>query len=78
MLEHDPLTGDQLALVACAIRHPGFPPKPEYLPDCERLVERGWLDRKLIDGHVTFWLSRRGEAALELGVALDEAKGAVN
>ena len=34
--------------------------------------------RKLIEGQVTFWLSDRGVTALELGIPLEEAKGAVN
>ena len=52
--------------VACSICHPGFPPKPQYLADCHRLMERGWLDRKLIAGYVTFWLSEQSAKALEL------------
>jgi hypothetical protein len=74
----DELTQDQLGLIACAIRHPGFPPKPEYLPDCERLVTRGWLDRQLTDEFVTFRLSRAGVMALELGGAVDEATASTN
>jgi hypothetical protein len=77
-MEHEPLTENEQGLVACAIRHPGFPPKPEYLADCERLVERGWLERKLIGGYVTFWLSAEGELALELGVPLSDAKASSN
>ena len=72
------LTEDELGLVACAIRHPGFPAKPEYLPECEHLRERGWLDRKLIAGEVTWWLSSRGVLALELGVPMGDAKAAQN
>ena len=34
----------------------------------------GWLDRKLIEGDVTFWLSDRGVTVLELGVPLAEAQ----
>ena len=49
-----------------------------YLADCERLVERGWLDRKLIHGYVTFWLSENGVKALELDAALNEAMEATN
>jgi hypothetical protein len=60
------LTDDQMGLVACAIRHPGFPPKPEYLPDCVRLVERGWLDRRMLEGYATFWLAAEGAKALEV------------
>ena len=51
-MEHEPLTEEEKGLVACAIQHPGFPPQAEYLPACERLVDRGWLDRKLIGGYV--------------------------
>ena len=39
---------------------------------------RGWLDRKLIEGYVTFSLSDRGVTALELGVPLAEAQEAMN
>ena len=38
----------------------------------------GWLDRKLIEGYATFWLSDRGVTALELGVPLAEAQEAMN
>ena|SRR5436190_9554250 len=72
------LTEDEKGLIACAIRHPGFPPKPEYLADCHRLTERGWLDRKLIHAYVTFWLSDKGAKALELDGALNQAMEATN
>lgn len=73
-----PLTEDEKGLVACAIRHPGFPPKPEYLPDCERLVGRGWLDRKMIRGKATYWLSQRGVTALEVDGLMELEPGQVN
>jgi len=65
-MEREPLTEDEQGLVACAIRHPGFPVKLQYLGDCHRLVERGWLQRKSIDGQLTYWLSAQGAKALEL------------
>ncbi|HXV51982.1 MAG TPA: hypothetical protein VD765_02045 [Solirubrobacterales bacterium] len=74
----DELTEDQKELVATAIRYGPFPPRPEYLPDCHRLHERGWFDIGLTDDHVFFSLSTQGEAALELGVPLAEAREAMN
>ena len=62
----DELSEDEKGLVACAIAHPGFPPKPEYLPDCERLRERGWLDRRMVDSLATYWLSEAGATAFEM------------
>ena len=72
------LTEDEKALVATAILYGTFPPKPQYLADAHRLFERGWLDRKLLAGELTFSLSARGVQALELGVPLGEAKEATN
>lgn len=77
-MKHESLTEDELGLVACAIQHPRFPVKPEYLPDAERLVQRGWLTRELVGGEVTFGLSQQGVTALELGVPLDDARAARN
>ena len=37
----DELTEDQKGLIATAIRYGQFPPKPEHLPDCHWLMERG-------------------------------------
>ena len=71
-------TQDELGLIACAIRHPGFPPKPEYLPDCERLVSRGWLERRLTEEHATFYLSAQGAKALELNGVIHEAQASTN
>lgn len=74
----DQLTEDELGLVATAIRFGPFPPRPEYLADCHRLHERGWFDRQSTDENVVFGLSQAGVTALELGVPLAEARGAVN
>ena len=72
------LTEDEKGLVATAIRYGPFPPRPEFLPDCERLTERGWFDRSLTAGHVVFALSAAGVTALELGIPLGEALEAMN
>jgi hypothetical protein len=77
-MEHDELTDDEKGLIATAIFYGPFPPKPEYLPECHRLYERGWFDIGLTDEHVVFSLIQTGVTALELGLALDDAKGAVN
>ena len=61
-MERKPLTEDEKALVATAILYGPFPPKPQYLADCHHLYERGWLDRKLLGGELTFSLSDRGVA----------------
>ena len=74
----DELTEDQKGLIATAIRYGQFPPKPEHLPDCHWLMERGWFDRSVTDEHVVFGLSDRGVTALELGVPLAEAQEAMN
>ena len=72
------LTDDEKGLVATAIRHGPFPPKPDYLPQCHRLYERGWFDLRLSDEQVLFELSNSGFTALELGVPLGEAWEAMN
>ena len=72
------LSEDERGLVATAILHGRFPPKPEYLPACHRLYKRGWFDLEIVDDLVTFDLSERGVQALELGVPLDEAKHSLN
>lgn len=78
-MDHDELTEDQKALVACAIQHPaGFPVRPEYLADAHLLMERGWLDRQSIGDQLVWSLSDRGVTALELGVPLGDAKAAMN
>jgi hypothetical protein len=41
-------------------------------------MERGWLDRRMIHGYVTFWLSADGAKALELDGALNQAIEATN
>jgi hypothetical protein len=65
----DALTADEKGLIACAIQHPnGFPVKPEYLADCERLSERGWLDRQVVDDPDRLDPQQSGYTALELGV----------
>ena len=74
----DELTEDQKGLVATAIRYGPFPPKPEYLPQCHRLYERGWFDIGLTDDRVVFSLSTPGVTALELGIPLGEAREAMN
>ena len=74
----DELTEDQLGLVATAIRYGPFPPKPEYLPQCHKLYERGWFDIGLTDDRVVFGLSTPGVTALELGIPLGEARKATN
>jgi hypothetical protein len=72
------LTEDEMGLISTAIRYGPFTPKPEYLADCHRLYERGWLDLGVTDDAVVFSLSQSGETALELGVPLAEAKAAMN
>ena len=42
-------------VVATAIRYGPFPPRPEYLPDCHRLHERGWFDVGLTDDRGRLW-----------------------
>jgi hypothetical protein len=69
----DDLMNDEKGLISTALLHGAFPPKPEYLADCERLRARGWLDRTVIDDEtVVFSLSMAGVTALELGVPLGE------
>ncbi len=72
------LTEDQLGLVATAIRYGPFPPRPEYLPDCHRLHERGWFDLDTADDKLVYSLSTAGVTALELGIPVGEAREARN
>jgi hypothetical protein len=72
------LTEEEKGLIACAIFYGPFLPKPDYLPECHRLYERGWFDIGLTNEHVLFSLSQTGITSLELGRALDDAKAAVN
>jgi hypothetical protein len=72
------LTDEEVGLISTAILHGPFPPKPDYLPTCHRLAERGWLERTLLADQVCFQLGERGVAALELGIPLAEAKEARN
>jgi hypothetical protein len=65
-------------LISCAIRYGRFPPRPEHLPACHDLTERGWLTRHVDDEQVSFSLSTAGVTALELGVPLGERQQAVN
>jgi hypothetical protein len=46
----------------------GFVPKPEMLPECERLREAGWLERRMLDnGDASYWWTREAETALDMG-----------
>jgi hypothetical protein len=72
------LTQDELGLIACAIRYGRFEPQPQYLADAHRLYERGWLARASTEDGIVFSLSQQGVTALELGIPVDDAKGALN
>ena len=77
-MEHRELSEDQKALVATAIRHPtDFAVRDQYLADCHRLHERGWLDRELTD-EIYWTLSAAGHTALAIGIPLAEAREALN
>ena len=45
-----------------------FVPTPEALPDCHRLNEAGWLERRRVDatGDIAFRWTSRGETALDV------------
>jgi hypothetical protein len=52
---------------ALAAKDCGFVPKPEMLPECERLREDGWLERRMLDnGDASYWWTRGAEMALDL------------
>jgi hypothetical protein len=74
----DELSEDQKGLISIAILHGEFEPRPEYLPDCHKLYERGWFDLRVTDDAVVFSLSQSGYTTLELGVPLGDAKAAMN
>jgi hypothetical protein len=75
----DALTADEKGLIACAIQHPnGFPVKPEYLADCERLSERGWLDRQVVDDQIVWTLSRAATRRSNWVCRVGDAKEAMN
>jgi hypothetical protein len=67
------LTEDEVALVATAAFYGPFPPKPDYLPECERLAQRGWFVRGITEDSVVFTLSEAGKTALCLDEVVDEA-----
>ena len=71
---NEPLTEDELGLILAALEfRGGYRPKPEYLPDCERLVERGWLHRDMVDGHARYELTTKAARALELNHMMSSA-----
>ena len=72
------MSDEELGLITTAIRYGPFPPKPEHLPACHRMAERGWLTRQILAGHLTFDLSPAGITALELGVPMGDATEAMN
>jgi len=67
------LTEDEKGRIATAIFYGPFPPKPDYLPQCHRLYERGWFDIALTDEYVVFSLSQTGVTSLELDAARQAA-----
>jgi hypothetical protein len=66
-MNDEPLTEEQLAACATALLlHPlGFRAKPEDLPTCASLVERGSLERFSSDEGIAFRASRQLLAAME-------------
>jgi hypothetical protein len=44
----------------------GFVPTDSYLPECERLRERGWLTRRIDGGEPVYDLTPGGRLAMEL------------
>jgi hypothetical protein len=46
-------------------------PKPEFLPECHALTERGWLSRRVEDAEVVFEMSNKGLTALALDGLID-------
>ena len=39
----------------------------EAIPDAHRLAEAGWLERRFVDGEMSWWWTSQAETALELG-----------
>jgi hypothetical protein len=64
---------------ALAARECGFVPKPELLPECERLREQGWLERRMLDnGDASYWWTREAEMALDLNAVVASSRGREN
>jgi len=77
------LTADELDALftayALAAKDCGFVPKPEMLPECERLREQGWLERRMLDnGHASYWWTREAELALDLNALNQSVEGRQN
>jgi hypothetical protein len=55
-----------------------FAPQDVFLPECHRLAEAGWLERRMHGDDVVFRWSDQAEAALNLSAAMTTAKESVN
>jgi hypothetical protein len=49
------------------------------LPECERLREVGWLERRMLDnGDASYWWTREAEMALDLNAVVASTRGREN
>jgi hypothetical protein len=77
------LTAEQLDLLfnawALARENKGMVIADDAYPDAHKLAEAGWLARRFeSDGEMSWWWSPQGDAALELGAAINSTKHRVN
>jgi len=74
MSDREPLTEEQMQAIteACVCDPAGWVPHPENLPLAERLVTRGNLVRRMIDGKAVYHPSGEFKAAAALQAAIGE------
>jgi hypothetical protein len=73
IVKREPLTDRQKQLI-CEVRlcRPyGLKPTPGALPDCEELVTRGTLVRKMHKGEAHYFESDTSKLAAEMAAAID-------
>jgi hypothetical protein len=71
-----PLTAKQKQLIweVRLCRPYGFRPKPGALPDCEELVTRGTLVRRMHEGRAHYFESEAAKLAAQMLAAIDNRR----
>jgi hypothetical protein len=75
-------THRQILFAAWALhaRDKAFVPAPDLFPECDRLVEAGWLERRIVDanGDIAFRWTRQAELALDINALTAPVEGQQN